>query len=311
MHVCVENDACVEGPVGPAGPHGEQGLVGMSGLPGMCGADGSEGERGDQGLRGQAGIKGLPGPKPPQGRQGRRGDEGADGAQGRPGRQGVNSSVRGQHGVAGRPGPPGRTGQKGYRGDAGPPGHAGVVGQPGQIGRPGAVGQRGQDALPLDEFKISQDIDRRLDALIVNLESEPVFDSLAVIASRFVGLGNNGRSFCECVNCDKEECGPVPTVPTTVRSTPTTTTAPLPPQQPVCNCAKDEPRMKDLTIFFDNSESVTSLPLDVYESMIDSIANIADKWSAEPDVDPDLNSILIVGKFSSRIKCMVLHFYIG
>ena len=74
----------------------------------------------------------------------------------------------------------------------------------------------------------------------------------------------------------------------------------------MCNCSQ-EPRRKDLTIFFDNSESVTSLPLDVYESMIDSIGEIADKWSNEPDVDPNLNSIMIIGKFSSRIKVRVLN----
>lgn len=306
--MCVDNDVCVEGPVGPEGPRGEQGPVGMSGLPGMCGADGIDGERGDRGQQGQTGVKGLPGPNPPKGRPGRRGDDGADGAEGQKGRQGADSTVRGKPGVTGRPGPPGRTGPKGYRGDAGPPGLSGVDGQPGETGRPGMRGQRGRDALPIDEYQISQDIDRRLDALIANMEREPVFDSLAAIASRFVGLGNNGRSFCDCENCDREDCGPVPTRPTT--TTTTTTTAP-PPEQPVCSCAKDEPRMKDLTIFFDNSESVTSLPLDVYESMIDSIASIAEKWSNEPGVHPDQNSILIIGKFSSRIKRMVLHFYIG
>ena len=60
----------------------------------------------------------------------------------------------------------------------------------------------------INEYEIGLDIDRRIAALLDNFESDPIHKSLTAIASRFVGLGNDNKSFCECQDCDVEECDP-------------------------------------------------------------------------------------------------------
>ena len=219
----VKVSCCLESPPdGPPGGPGFVGLEGPDGLPGLMAACGPPGDRSIAGPKGQPGPRGPPGldGEPvyagADGRPGETGSPGLDGPDGQPGAKGPDGA-RGPQGVAGKPGSRGYSikggkGDQGLSGPRGPPGPAGAVGQPGYNGANQIEAELQNDAALA---ALLADMQQRLE-IFVNDDNTEAY--LAVMAEQFVGLGNDGKSFCECGECAKSKkcqtCGYVPPKPT-------------------------------------------------------------------------------------------------
>ena len=314
--VCADMNLPEDGDNGPPGHPGNPGPPGVSGLPGATGSPGLPGQQGNRGLQGPPGIKGLPGPSGTYGRPGRPGEPGDDGPDGPIGPMGDPNYTQGPTGAQGDVGLPGDAGPIG---SPGPLGQKGLPGQPGDcgpIGPTGSPGIKGKDMITaygklVDEVGIKSDIKKRLfnTFSVMNTNSDNyVHQAINSIGSRMIGLGNHGKSFCECDNCDGTEPPTVaPTDPPTTRpiTTRPITTTEKPTISPNCQCPVTI-GSKDLTIFFDNSDSVTSLGLENYNKIIEAVAEIVETWANDDFRDPNNDSMVIVAKFSSRIRTPIL-----
>ena len=206
-HLCEIGGA---GPPGPKGPDGEQGPPGLAGLMGSCGDPGYVGTPGIPGEKGLTGKRGLPGPAAPKPRVGSPGDNGFDGAQGRQG----NAGGQGKPGQAGPEGRRGLVGNEGTAGSEGPKGQTGLDGEEGQGGPTGSAGKKGttgKSALDqlrkADRTELKKDMMRRLKKAS---QDPAVRTQIKVMSQRYVGLGNDGKSFCDCKECDQVTCDPIP-----------------------------------------------------------------------------------------------------
>ena len=197
------------GPTGDVGPSGEAGPPGLPGLPGECGPAGPQGSRGFKGALGIDGVKGLPSPSPPDARSGRPGETGATGQKGNRGDQGL----RGPDGQSGATGRPGRAGDPGATGSQGGPGQGGLRGERGQDGLTGdsgvkgAAGKNAIDHLRANKAAALADMKQRIKETV----KDPNFKArVKAMSQQFVGLGNNGKTFVDCKDCDLPVCDPLP-----------------------------------------------------------------------------------------------------
>ena len=197
------------GPTGDRGPAGEAGPPGLPGLPGDCGPAGLQGNRGETGRAGPDGVKGLPSPSPPVARSGTPGETGSPGLQGKKGEQGAKGPD-GQRGADGRRGQVGNPGDTGTQGDPGRPGLQGERGQDGLTGDAGVQGDAGRNAidnLRANVLAVKADMKRRLKEAV----KDPNFKArVKAMSQQFVGLGNNGKTFVKCKDCDQPVCDPIP-----------------------------------------------------------------------------------------------------
>ena len=201
-------DAGPPGHPGIPGPYGPPGLMGPPGKPGPDGAD-----NGPPGPPGPPGIPGLPvDPKPIK----VYGPPGIRGEPGKPGIPGINGEP-GQDGLPGPAGEGGVTGDAGFPGGPGSPGRVGLPGPPGPCGPPGAPGMQGQPGLnhiliELTPGALTPEMEEMFFEKMTHFfEGERAGIHKATIRSfgeRFVGLGNNGKSFCECSTCsvNQKDC---------------------------------------------------------------------------------------------------------
>ena len=188
------------GQTGPQGPQGAEGPAGLSGLMAGPGPSGPSGKRGVQGRRGSPGIKGLPAPKPEgSGRDGQPGEPGPQGRNGSPGSPGVQGppGIKGPGGHPGSPGPVGLAGSPGSPGIKGLEGEDGPSGPTGNTGSPGAAGASALAELSnLRLLKTNMKLRMK-----VFVENQANLARLGSLAERYIGLGNNGKSFCTCQDC--------------------------------------------------------------------------------------------------------------
>ena len=256
--------------------------------------------RGDDGSQGRGGPPGAPGTP---GLPGRDGDQGQPGAQGKMGAEGPRgpSGPRGQKGEKGLPGLPGD-----YDGDRGPAGPQGDCGPQGEQGPPGLPGQN-----LIDPFgNILEDIESDIaDRLMKVIEGEDYDIYLESFARRVAPEFCNG---CTPTVPTTTTTSTTSTTTTTTTSTTTTTTTTTttrttrPPTiettteaqiSPQCSCSREVGR--DLTIFLDNSESVTSLGVDVSKQISSSVADLVEEWAQS---NTNENSVAIVTQFSARLR---------
>ena len=271
---------CLEcGPPGNPGKPGPDGPKGPPGLSGYVGPPGPPANDGTPGKPGRPGVPGIPFTAEPIKKYGPPGPCGGDGPPGRTG-------------LPGNPGPPGNEGQPGLcgdHGDPGLPGQPGLPGRPGQIGNPGNCGPKGNTG-PTGRPGTNQavaELDNNLDAIIaMNWDMLDRFfedsDKVAMAqasSDRFIGHGNNGKSFCSCTDCKCETdcCDGPPLAPptkattttkrttttkttTTTKKTTTTTTKPAPTPPPKAQCEGCSKLItSDSMVIFDVSGSVAQV----------------------------------------------------
>ena len=123
---------------------------------------------------------------------------------------GQTNGEPGQNGLPGPDGESGENGDAGFPGGPGSPGRVGLPGPPGPCGPPGAPGMQGQPGLnhiliELTPGALTPEMEEMFFEKMTHFfEGERAGIHKATIRSfgeRFVGLGNNGKSFCECSTC--------------------------------------------------------------------------------------------------------------
>ena len=244
-----------DGDEGPQGPPGADGPPGPSGLIAGPGPSGPPGQRGVQGRPGPPGIKGLPAPKPEgTGRDGQPGEPGMPGQTGIPGTPGIQGppGLEGPVGRPGSPGPDGLAGPPGSQGIKGLEGEDGPCGPTGSTGSPGDAGASAFDELS-DLRSLKSNMKLRMKAFVGNQAN---LARLGSMAERYIGLGNNGKSFCECTNCGEPEIIKPPA-----------------PEGDCVNCSKPS----SMVVVTDNSKSVTD-DYQMHDELIRVTADFTDVW---------------------------------
>lgn len=275
-------NCCQKGPEdgseGDAGHAGADGPSGPTGLMAPRGSPGEPGVRGPTGRSGPNGISGLPAPQWIPERDaapGKAGPAGRDGSDGFAGDQGPP----GQEGSVGYPGEPG---PDGYPGPAGTPGLKGLDGSPGPCGGDGAIGLPGPSgSSPIDDElaqkdRVKADMRQRMKRFVEKKEN---IDRITGMAERYVGLGNNGRSFCRCKNCGAPDIEP-------------------PPVEDCANCKK----AASMVVVTDNSKSVTD-NYEMHDDLVEVAHEFVESWynkTAESEANHESNALFC--RFSNRLQ---------
>ena len=280
-HIQCCYEGATDGDVGPQGPPGADGPPGPSGLIAGPGPSGPPGQRGVQGRPGPPGIKGLPAPKPEgSGRDGQPGEPGMPGRDGSPGTPGDQGppGLEGPVGRPGSPGPDGLVGPPGSPGIKGLEGEDGPCGPTGNTGSPGAAGSSAFDELS-DLPSLKSNMKLRMKAFVGNQANVA---RLGTMAERYIGLGNNGKSFCTCKNCFEPDI-----------------IVPPPPAGDCVNCNKPA----SMVVVTDNSKSVTD-DYEMHDELKDVTADFTDVWYKpyQDSTAAGAESSALFCRFSNRLQ---------